>query len=264
MIEPKVIPSFQQELSEVVAEGIGRSIRKRIVSDYSWWTFDESDLYHREHRALVQVGKALDTPILLRSDDDDRSLLMRWFPDDRRRVTFREQLDIMLDLLSLFRDLDSEGFDDLPPSRLCSQFVDKGARSGISDGETLEIQSFFRKWEGVYGARTSFVHGDFHTGNVLWSDECDLIPIDFEETIRSLPAFDAANLACELHQYHGMPHYRYFRDRYESRFREPLIEFDEWQSFCRLRNKIVRSYLCRCCAPEVKVKATSFTELETM
>jgi thiamine kinase-like enzyme len=250
----EAIESFQQKVWRATADGKPVFI-KEIVSNCSWWTFDESDVYQREKLSYQILNTAGIGPRLLSSDDMARRLVIEEIADTPNEDD-KAACDHLLELLKTLRGLRNTGLDRLTARRLAAHYTQKGQAAGVHPRFLEEISQQLETWHRIYGEELCFTHGDLHIGNLRSGGNRILGLIDFEESIESLPVFDGVNMADALSEAPELC--AHFAESYEKLFDEPLIPLKEWRRFWRLRGWIVSCYLQNCAAPNVREKARSF------
>lgn len=248
------VGSFQQKVWRATVDGQAAYI-KEIVSDYSWWTFGESDIYQREKRAYQLLNAAGIGPPLLSYDDDARRLVIAAaapVTNERNRAV----CDHLLEILQTLRGLRNTGLDSFTAQSLAEVFAAQGQTAGVQQRFLDEITAMLETWHRLYGDGLCFTHGDLHTGNALSGNERITGVIDFEETIESLPVFDGVNMANALSDAPELC--THFSRSYEKTFDEPLISLTQWRRFWRLRGWIISCHLQNCAAPDIREKARGF------
>ena len=239
-------PSFQQQVFKLQVQG-EEAFLKRIISDYSWWTFDQCDIYLREKTSHGIMSTLTSIHLLLYADDNKREFVTKALPrPDFTPAHATGFIHAALDVLAAMRRQQDTSLDRLTLSELAISYSQKAMQASVSSHLVNEVCNLLERWERSFGSTTCYVHGDLHLGNLLEQDGV-LYPFDYEEAIQSLPALDSANLSAGVYAAYGDEGYQYFRQQHQQRFDEDLIERRDWQRFCHLRNWIASCYLRRCC-----------------
>jgi len=255
------VPSWQQKVYRLQIQMEGDAFLKKIVTDYSWWTLDECDVYQRETVSHMLMTELMGFTLLLQTDDNKREFITKALPNPEvTKDNVESYADAILDTLALMRNRRNTALDRLTPSVLSDLFSQKATQANVKAHLIDEFCSFVQSWERTFGSEICFVHGDFHPGNILQAEDGTFYPFDFEEAIESLPAFDGANISHEIHRRCGEAAYEYFKSRYQRRFGEPLIDWRDWGRFRHLRGWIARCYLEQCCDARTMELAKAFIE----
>jgi hypothetical protein len=250
------VPSFQQEVWRATVNG-EPAYAKRIVSNYSWWTCEESDIYAREKCSYQLLNSAGIRPQLLAHDDETRQLILEAIETTGTTNENQETLcDSLVDTLKTLRGLRPTSLEKLSALRLAGIYAEKGRAAGVKLELIQEIVNILNEWHQRYGTELAFTHGDFHGGNWRHDGRRITAIIDFEESIESLPVFDASLVAYAFREAPAL--FQRFERRYEDAFGEALICVSQWRRFSRLRGWIVSCYLRECCAPDIAHKARGF------
>ena len=250
------VDSFQQKVWRATADGQSVYV-KEIVSDYSWWTFDASDIYAREKRSYQLLNAIGIGPRLLAYDDTARQLVLEELKRAEPAETDYDALfDSILQVLQTLRGIRNTELERISAHQLAALYAEKGQAAGVQSQLIAEITQQLETWHNLYGEELAFTHGDLHRGNLRHNGQNVTGVIDFEETVESLPVFDAANISWALADKPNL--YGRFRLEYQNTFNEPLNELDKWRRFYGLRNWITSCYLRKCCAADVTQKAKLF------
>jgi hypothetical protein len=256
---PMPVGSFQQQVFNVQVPGTGEAFLKKITSNYSWWTFDECDVYYREKTSHAIMAALTGYDILLSADDGKREFVTKALPKPNlSEANIKPLIHAILDGLAAMRSRRDTSLDKLTASNLATGYFKKGTQAGVCPRLLDEVCSFLIRWEGTYGSEVCYVHGDLHWGNILEAPDGLLYPFDYEEAIESLPAFDGANISSLISKPYGDEWYQYFKQQYQNRFEEELISLEDWHRFRRLRDWIVACYLKQCCDALTREKAKAF------
>jgi len=257
----EAVQSFQQKVWHATVDKTAVFV-KEIISDYSWWTCEESDIFRREKLSYQRLNAVGIGPRLLCCDDAARRLIMEAVPQsadaDEEPIRAEDDAvcDSLLDVLKTLRGLRDTGLERLTARRLAQIYTAKGEAAAVQPQLVAEISHQLEAWHQTYGHELCFTHGDLHPGNVRAGKGRIVGLIDFEETIESLPVFDGANMAWALSEEPAVC--ARFASGYEQAFGEPLIPPQEWRRFYLLRGWIVSCYLRNCCAPDVRDRAGNF------
>ena len=252
------VRSFQQKVQFVDLNNGSSAYAKKIVSDYSWWTFNDTDIFQREMISYKLLEPAELVPTLVEIDQANKQFMVKAVatvqPKGKQVQPF---LDGLLTLLCTLREILGQEFQACSARHLQNLYYQKGETARVSLWLLDEMVAILRNWEKYESQPLSYVHGDLHFGNVLYDGECIRL-IDFEEAIQSHPVFDAASLSWDVMDQFGPRMYDYFRRLYQQAFRDDLIDLTEWKRFCKLRDWIVGRYVDQCCGEAIKEKAHKF------
>jgi|GEM_PF-6342180 len=252
------VPSFQQEVFRVEVDGTP-AYAKRIVSDYSWWTFDDTDIFTRETESYALLNGMGIGPQLLCLDATRKEFAVAELPHLRPGKeaveTFLDNLVILLERLSR---LTAPNLQTYTAKAMAALFRSRGEQANVAPVLLSEITQMLNGWHDVYGSGVSYTHGDLHLGNILSDGSNVTGVIDFEETIQSLPVFDATNLSWTVKVVFGEGAYRHFKEAYEKSSGTALIDLNEWGRFCHLRGWIASCYLKHCGSAMLQEKARNF------
>ena len=251
------IPSFQQQVEKVLTEDNRIGYKKKIISNFSWWTFDQSDLFEREIKVLNLLDKKINNIYFEILDLQEKEFFIEEIP--RNHSCNKEQkIYLIIELLNVFRKIQSLGLDNVNFPFIVENLVKNGEKAKIEKKLLEEIKTIIKKWKDKYDSFNCFVHGDLDLNNIFFGD-CKISGlIDFEETIISQPQFDAVNISWSISEALGKNYYDLFSQKFESAFKEKLIPLDEWKRFCLIRNWIASCYLERCCSRAAKERAKNF------
>jgi hypothetical protein len=250
------VGSFQQKVWRATADGQPVYV-KQIISDYSWWTCNASDIYEREKRSYQLLNAAGIGPLLLAYDDAARQLVLAPLEDATPAATNDDALfDSFIRTFKTLRNIRETGLERLSARQLADLYAEKGEAGGAHPQLVAEITRQLEIWHDTYGEELAFTHGDFHGGNARHNGQRVIGIIDFEESLESLPVFDATNISGSFAN--EPERYQNFARNYQTTFHEPLIELHQWHRFRELRGWITSCYLRNCCAAEVAQKAKNF------
>lgn len=255
---PQTVHSFQQQLSRIQRPNGQLAYVKTIVSDYSWWTFEQTDVLQRELTSYQLLTPLKLVPELVAVDRLHKQFTVEAIINGKPQAG---QLQAFLaSLITLLKTLKGVPGYELPAcsfTHLRRLYLQKGQAAQVNRNLLDELTELVTKWLLYDTHPLSYVHGDLHFGNLLYDG--DLIKlIDFEEAIQSHPVIDATSLGWDIMDNFGPDMYAHFKQLYEAEFGVALIELRDWKRFCQLRDWVVGRYLATCCAPEVRERAYQF------
>ena len=257
-LAPQTVPSFQQQLSLIQRPNGSLAYVKKIVSDYSWWTFDQTDVFQRELTAYHLLTPVKLVPRLLEVDPSHKQFTLEAIstvkPQTRQPYSF---LTSLIALLSTLRSMPGQALPACSFAQLRRLYLQKGQAAQVNQGLLDELAALLTKWIAYDTHSLSFVHGDLHFGNLLYDGETIKL-IDFEEAIHAHSIIDATSLSWDILDTFGPQMYGYFKQVYRDAFQQELIELGEWKRFCQLRDWVVGRFLSRCCGPDIQAKAYRF------
>src|SRR4051812_33041361 len=99
----KEIPSFQQSLFRVELDGAA-AYSKRILSDYSWWTCEDTDVFRRETESYALLNGIGVGPQLLCLDAASKEFVVADLhprrPENEAVEPFLDDLVVLLERLT--------------------------------------------------------------------------------------------------------------------------------------------------------------------
>ncbi len=215
------VPSWQQKVYRLQIQKEGDAFLKEIVTDYSWWTLDDCDVYRRETVSHALMAELTGINLLLQSDDEKKQFVTKALANPEITADNAEfYINALLDALALMRSRRDTSLDRLTPSALINLFSQKANQAKVNARLVEEFCGLVQSWERSFGSAVCFVHGDLDTGNILQTENGMLYPFDYEEAIESLPAFDSANISLAIHRQCGEQASEYFKSRYQRSFGE--------------------------------------------
>jgi hypothetical protein len=228
----KVVPSFQQAMAMVRIDGQA-AYSKRIVSDFSWWTFENTDVFQRELTSYSLLNTLQIGPQLLYSNAEQKQLVVQELGHEMPMgEDIKPFLDSLVALLSELRSLKNTGLQIYSAKEMAALYEKKGTAAKVNPVLLRELIQRLENWHESYGDSTSYIHGDLHLGNILSDGKEVSGLIDFEEAIESLPVFDAIQLSWGVLNQWGPVAQRSFNESYEAQGTK-MIDLDEWKRFCR-------------------------------
>ncbi|GAB2592022.1 phosphotransferase [Spirosoma areae] len=254
----KEVKSFQQQVSLVELKNGNQAYIKKIVSDYSWWTFEHTDVFQRELTSYQLLTSFNLVPPLLVVDQVNKQFTIEAMitlrPKDQQIQPF---LASLINLLRTLKSIAGQEFQVCSWQHLLNLYCKKGQVAQVSPWLLDEMVAIVSKWANYESYPISYVHGDLHFGNLLYDGKSVKL-IDFEEAIQSHSIMDATSLSWDVLDCFGQEAYDRFKRLYRNAFQAELIELREWKRFCQLRDWIVGRYLATCCPQEVKQQAYQF------
>ncbi len=255
----KKYESFQQDVIKIKLDNGTIAIRKKIISDYSWWNYDKCDVYAREKNSYSLLSGEINTFNLIKYLDAKKTLLIQWCENDRfDSKIFSKSIGSIIDKLKKMRSITcGDLLDTFTFDTFISHFVEMGFKCRINEKLIFEIINMLKSWKSDM-MPNGYLHGDLHIGNMLQKN-CNILGfIDFEEALSGPPAFDAANLGLSVHYEFGKKVYDEFKQQYEKEIGEKLISSQDWSRFCFIRNWIASEYLRKFCSSEIFKSAEGF------
>ncbi|MGE3727380.1 MAG: aminoglycoside phosphotransferase family protein [Candidatus Sericytochromatia bacterium] len=252
------VPSFQQSVFKVEIEGT-IAYSKRIISNYSWWTCEDTDIFKRETESYKLLNSIGVGPQLLFSDAKQGEFVvkeLRHIPPQNECVEpFLDDLVLLLEKLRGFTDTHFQSYN---AKEMATLFCSNGEKANVAPSFLNETTQMLNRWHDLYGSAVSYVHGDLHLGNIHSDGKSVTGIIDFEEAIQTIPVFDATDLSSSVMKKYGPTAYEYFRNAYEKSSGASLIDLEQWRRFGLVRVWIASCYLKNCCSSAMQEKAGNF------
>ena len=162
----KEMPSFQQRLFRVELDGTA-AYAKRIVSDYSWWTFEDTDIFMRESESYALLNGMGIGPQLLCLDAAQKELVIADLhlrrPENEAVEPFLDDLVVLLGRLS---QLTAPNLQAYTAKEMATLFRCKGEKANVTPALLSEITQMLNCWHDRYGSCVSYTHGDLNLGNI--------------------------------------------------------------------------------------------------
>lgn len=228
---------------------------KTFVGDMCWWTFDDTDLFKRELRAIKFCQTNNIPHPKTKYDVKNKTIIMEECPGVcATECLNKNSINIFYKIGKTLADLHSYPIDDLDADDVSLNNYFKTLKTKIKD--LSEKENFLKQIKELElrltSSRKVFLHGDFHVGNVLINkDNQDVSAIlDWEFSAIGDPETDVLIMMNSIaHKANDKNVEELLINSFlkgyvnNIKFKLTLDDLELWRKFLELRDEIISAWV---------------------